>query len=61
VVPSPYSFEAGTGENPIVPKQGEDFYRIFGSNATLSVPDMTRWSYETKRLRAGNFRCGRIS
>lgn len=44
--PSPHNFEAGTGENPLIPRQGEDFYRIFGSNASLSVPDMTRWSYD---------------
>ncbi|KAL4894068.1 hypothetical protein BDV59DRAFT_201378 [Aspergillus ambiguus] len=47
--PSPHSFEAGTGENPMIPKVGAaggDFYRIFGSEASLSVPDMTRWSYD---------------
>ncbi|OJJ49773.1 hypothetical protein ASPZODRAFT_128302 [Penicilliopsis zonata CBS 506.65] len=52
--PSPYNFESGTGENPTIPansqpgtqgKQRVDFYRIFGSDASLSVPDMTRWSY----------------
>jgi predicted dehydrogenase len=45
--PSPHNFEAGTGENPLIPKAGKDFYRIFGSNATLSVPDMSIWSYES--------------
>lgn len=44
--PSPHNFEAGTGENPLIPKVGKDFYRIFGSNGTLSVPDLTVWSYE---------------
>lgn len=44
--PSPYSFEAGTGENPMIPLQGEDFYRVFGTRASLSVPDLTRWSYD---------------
>lgn len=47
--PSPHNFEAGTGENPTIPQTGEDtgsdFYRIFGSEASLSVPDMRRWSY----------------
>lgn len=43
--PSPHNFEAGTGENPLIPKVGEDFYRIFGSNANLSIPDMSVWSY----------------
>lgn len=46
--PSPYNFEAGTGENPLMPKTGESFYRIFGSDASLSVPDMTMWSYTGK-------------
>jgi predicted dehydrogenase len=45
-VPSPYNFEAGTGENPLIPMVGQDFYRVFGTDATLSVPDMTRWSYD---------------
>ncbi|KAM0430915.1 hypothetical protein ACHAPT_005549 [Fusarium lateritium] len=45
-VPSPYNFESGTGENPLIPKSGQDFYRIFGTDATLSVPDMTTWSYD---------------
>lgn len=45
-VPSPHSFEAGTGENPLIPKTGQDFYRVFGTDGTLSVPDLTVWSYE---------------
>ncbi|PKX94215.1 Gfo/Idh/MocA family protein [Aspergillus novofumigatus IBT 16806] len=57
--PSPYNFEMGTGENPLIPPPPSpgplegggggsraDFYRIFGSEACLSVPDMTRWSYD---------------
>ncbi|KAI5460856.1 hypothetical protein BGZ63DRAFT_359021 [Mariannaea sp. PMI_226] len=44
-LPSPYNFEAGTGENPMLPKSGQDFYRIFGTEGSLSVPDMTTWSY----------------
>lgn len=50
-VVSPHNFEAGTGENPMLPRarreNGEeiDVYRIFGTEATLSVPDMVRWSY----------------
>ncbi|CAL5870987.1 uncharacterized protein PFLUO_LOCUS5229 [Penicillium psychrofluorescens] len=48
--PSPHNFETGTGENPIIPKsttgRDADFYRIFGSDASLSVPDLTRWSYD---------------
>lgn len=44
-IPSPYNFESGTGENPLIPKAGQDFYRIFGTEASLSVPDMSIWSY----------------
>ena len=44
--PSPHNFESGTGENPVLPATGMDFYRIFGTRASLSVPDITRWSYD---------------
>ncbi|SGZ58336.1 CIC11C00000001932 [Sungouiella intermedia] len=42
-VTSPFSFEAGTGENPLVPhhESTAGFYRVFGSKGTISVPDMT--------------------
>lgn len=38
--PSAHNFESGTGENPMIPKSGQDFYRIFGTSGTLSVGDM---------------------
>jgi predicted dehydrogenase len=38
--PSAHSFEAGTGENPMIPRSGRDFYRVFGTGGTLSVGDM---------------------
>jgi predicted dehydrogenase len=46
--PSPWSFEGGTGENPIIPKVKQEdgaggFYRILGEKGSLSVPDLTRW------------------
>ncbi|KAF3038188.1 hypothetical protein E8E12_008715 [Didymella heteroderae] len=44
-VVSPHSFEGGTGENPIIPRTGQDFHRVFGSEGTLSVPNLTRWDY----------------
>jgi predicted dehydrogenase len=44
-VVSPHSFEGGTGENPIIPCTGQDFHRAFGSEGSLSVPDMTLWEY----------------
>ncbi|KAH8651388.1 quinate utilization oxidoreductase QutH [Xylariales sp. PMI_506] len=52
-VVSPHFFEAGTGENPMLPvahrQSGEeiDVYRVFGTKGTLSVPDMTHWGYGT--------------
>ncbi|KAF5000143.1 hypothetical protein FGRMN_1957 [Fusarium graminum] len=46
-VPSAHNFESGTGENPLIPKTGQDFYRIFGTEGSLSVPDMTISSYPT--------------
>lgn len=44
-VPSPHNFESGTAENPLVPRTGMDFYRIFGTDGSLSVPDMRLWTY----------------
>ncbi|KAE8145775.1 hypothetical protein BDV25DRAFT_170247 [Aspergillus avenaceus] len=54
--PSPHNFETGTGENPLIPKcsSDADFYRIFGSDASLSVPDMTRWSYDGRSSKGWN-------
>ncbi|KAK5079370.1 hypothetical protein LTR64_002207 [Lithohypha guttulata] len=43
--PSPHSFEAGTGENPLISKTGEDFYRVFGTEGTLEIPDCSIWSF----------------
>lgn len=61
-VPSPYNFEAGTGENPTIPQANQDFYRIFGTEASLSVPDMTRWSYgEGKKSWTKNMESEKLS
>lgn len=42
-VVSPFGFEAGTGENPLIPQCPDlaGLYRIFGSRGTISVPDLT--------------------
>lgn len=45
-VSSPHSFEQGTGENPNLPKTGLDVYRIFGTEGTLSFPDMLLSTYD---------------
>lgn len=44
--PSAHNFESGTGENPMIPHAGKDFYRIFGSEGTLSVGDMKLELYD---------------
>lgn len=46
-VVSPHAFEIWTGENPVIPRTGKDVYRIFGTDGTLSVPDLTRSFYAT--------------
>lgn len=48
-VVSPHSFEMGTGENPVIPRTGKDVYRIFGTDGTLSVPDLRRSFYDTDK------------
>lgn len=45
VVASPYSFESATAENPLIYSARPDCYRIFGTEATLSFPEMIRWHY----------------
>lgn len=42
---SPYNFESGTGENPMIHTTNQDCYRIFGSRATLNFPEITIWQY----------------
>ncbi|RDW64050.1 hypothetical protein BP5796_10552 [Coleophoma crateriformis] len=49
-VVAPWSFEAGTGENPMIPQVRADagaggFYRVMGTKGSLSVADMTIWKY----------------
>lgn len=48
-VTSPFSFEAGTGENPLVPHHdgAPGFYRVFGTRGTLSVPDLTLYHQDS--------------
>jgi predicted dehydrogenase len=48
-VVSPHNFEAGTGENPTIPKVSRDSCRIFGSEGSLSFPDLMRWTYPGER------------
>ena len=43
--PSPWSWEAATGENLSVAVTGEDCYRFFGSKGALEFPSLTLWRY----------------
>ncbi|MEM1352032.1 MAG: Gfo/Idh/MocA family oxidoreductase, partial [Pseudomonadota bacterium] len=42
--PSPWGFEAGTGENPNIGTTGQDMLWITGTKGAVSFPSMTRWS-----------------
>ncbi|MEM9522772.1 MAG: Gfo/Idh/MocA family oxidoreductase [Pseudomonadota bacterium] len=41
--PSPWSFEAGTGENPHIGATGEDMLFIAGTDGGVSFPSLTWW------------------
>ncbi|KAL2828511.1 hypothetical protein BDW59DRAFT_159715 [Aspergillus cavernicola] len=61
--PSPLNFETGTRENPLIAgvdpgESASDCYRIFGGKGSLSVPDMTRWSYDKKEIVGWNGELG---
>ncbi|MEP2030209.1 MAG: Gfo/Idh/MocA family oxidoreductase [Paracoccaceae bacterium] len=41
--PSPWGFEAGTGENPNIGETGQDMMWITGTQGAISFPSMTVW------------------
>jgi predicted dehydrogenase len=41
--PSPWGFEAGTGENPNIGTTGQDMMWVTGTKGALSFPSMTVW------------------
>ena len=43
--PSPWSWEAATGDNASVPSTGEDCMRFFGSEGALEFPSLALWRY----------------
>ncbi len=45
VVPSPYNFESGSGENPLIYDNGQDCYWVFGTRGTLTFPEVKIWHY----------------
>ena len=42
--PSPWGFEAGTGENPNIATTGQDNLQIAGTAGAIGFPSMTLWS-----------------
>ena len=43
--PSPWNFEAATGDNPDLYKTGKNCYHFFGSEGSFSFPDLNIWCY----------------
>lgn len=44
-VSSPWGYEQGTGDNPVIPATRQGFLKIMGSKRSFSVGDMEKWSY----------------
>ncbi|KAJ7700339.1 hypothetical protein B0H17DRAFT_1195753 [Mycena rosella] len=44
-VASPHSFEAATGENPMIPYKGENVYTFLGTRGTASFPELKAHHY----------------
>lgn len=42
--PTPWGFEAGTGESPAIPHTAQDSLRIAGTKGGLEFPSLTVWS-----------------
>lgn len=41
--PTPWGFEAGTGESPAIPHTGQDSLRIAGTKGGIEFPSLTVW------------------
>ncbi|WP_027533172.1 Gfo/Idh/MocA family protein [Bradyrhizobium sp. WSM3983] len=44
--PAPWSWELGSGENPVYARQNQPCYIFSGTAGSLSVPNMELWSYQ---------------
>lgn len=42
--PTPWGFEAGTGENPTIPKSGQDSLRVACTEGAIEFPSLRIWS-----------------
>ena len=41
--PSPWGWELGTGENPLIPPTGRNCYRFLGTEGALALPRLELW------------------
>ncbi|KAL8293569.1 hypothetical protein RQP46_000270 [Phenoliferia psychrophenolica] len=46
--PSPYNFEASTGENPLFPLSSQNIYHILGTRGSVAFPQLERWHYSSE-------------
>jgi predicted dehydrogenase len=46
--PSPWSWDANSGENPNFPVSRENSYRFLGSEGSLEFPDLHLWKYRVE-------------
>ncbi|KAI5803689.1 hypothetical protein EDC01DRAFT_762596 [Geopyxis carbonaria] len=43
---SPYNWEHATGENPGMPRTGQNVYTLVGTRGSMCVPELKRWHYD---------------
>ena len=44
--PSPWSWELGTGENPLIPPTGRNCFRLVGTEGALALPRLELWRHD---------------
>ena len=44
--PSPWGWELGTGENPLIPPTGRNCYRFLGTEGALALPRLELWRHD---------------
>ncbi|MDE0458576.1 MAG: Gfo/Idh/MocA family oxidoreductase [Chromatiales bacterium] len=44
--PSPWGWELGTGENPLIPPTGRNCYRLVGTEGSLALPRLELWQHD---------------
>ena len=44
--PSPWGWELGTGENPLIPPTGRNCYRFLGTEGALALPRLALWRHD---------------